>query len=116
MSINTMKNNPEQHIENKNKKENTDLLTNLEKSNHPEAKKLSESFKKDIEQLDKEKENEIKNHLENHWKWHKLSSTEIKLQQEKPRKIDYSNSEHIKKHCKLIFIKQARIIQEEKIA
>jgi len=109
-----MKNYPEQ-TENKNNKENTDLISNFEKSNHPEAKKLAENFQKNMEQLEKEKTAEIADHLENHWKWHKLASTEIKIQQELPKKLDYSKPEHIKKHTQFALFKQARILQEEKI-
>ena len=112
--MNYQKENLEQ--KNKNKDTTDSLLKELEKAKSPDAIKILEEYNNELENLEKEKNAEINNYLNEAKKWHKLSQAEIKLESEIKENADYSNHENVKKITQLAFIKKAKQLQEEKIA
>ena len=92
-----------------------ELLVALEKYDGLKPKELSDTFKKEIEQLETDKNLEVAKCLERYWEWYKLAFAEIKIQQNLPEKLDYSKTDHLTKATQVALLKKARIFQERKL-
>lgn len=105
---NTFEYNKNEKLNNKNSNQSEtqeQLLNNLwKKVWETERKKLQEELSK----IDIEKDSEISEFLSNHKFVHKSFQTEVILSSELPKKIDYSNSEHVKKITQIALLKQAQ--------